>query len=111
MMRKTICRTMATSTITAHRLTIVDGQPVVETLNPIVVMGKAKEKDALKAVKDVHGDLAGVTIGKIDVAEDTYEISVDDFVKYATKVTNNSEETESVSEGYENNSEVSEATN
>ena len=111
MMRKSICRTMATSTITAHRLSIVDGKPVVETLDPDVVMGKAKEKDALKAVKEAHGDLTGVTIGQIDVAEDTYEISVDDFVKYATKVTNKSEGSESVSEGSENVSEVSEATN
>ncbi len=111
MMRKTICRTMATSTITAHRLSIVDGKPVVETLDPIVIMGKAKKKDALKAVKDAHGDLTGVTIGQIDVAEETYEISVEDFLKHATKVTNNSEGSESNSEGYENNSEVSEATN
>lgn len=101
MMRKTICRTMATSTITAHKLSIVDGKPVVETLEPIVVMGKAKEKDALKAVKDAHGDLTGITIGSIDVAEDTYEISVDDFMKYATKVTNGSEGSENVSEASE----------
>lgn len=94
MMRNTITRTMATSTINAYKLSIADGKPVIENLDPVVIMGKAKEKDAMKALKKVHGDLSGITIGSIDVAEDTYEISVEDFVKYATKVSEGSEASE-----------------
>lgn len=85
MMRKTIVRTMATSTITAYTLEMKDGAPVAKALDPIVIMGKAKEKDALKAVKEKFG-LTAVTIGEIKVEEATYEISVDDFMKYAKKV-------------------------
>lgn len=94
MMRKTICRTMATSTIKAFTLEMVDGLPVAKALDPVVVMGKAKEKDALKAVKDAHG-VTAVTIGEIQIEEATYEISVDDFMKYAKKV-EKTEETETV---------------
>lgn len=86
MMRKTIVRTMATSTINAFSLTMVDGQPKVENLEPITVMGKATEKEGLKALKEKYGKNCPITIGSIDVKEDTYEISVDDFIKYATKV-------------------------
>lgn len=85
MMRKTIVRTMATSTITAYTLEMKDGAPVAKALDPITIMGKAKEKDALKAVKEQYG-LTAVTIGEIKVEEATYEISVDDFMKYAKKV-------------------------
>ncbi len=98
MMRKTIVRTMATSTINAFKLEIVNGKPEAKTLDPVTVMGKAKEKDAMKALKEKYGNLNGITIGSIDVSEDTYEISVEDFVKYAKKVTNDSEGSEKVSE-------------
>lgn len=103
MMRKTICRTMSTSTINAFKLEVVDGKPEAKALDPITIMGKAKEKDALKALKEVHGDKQGITIGSIEVSEDTYEISVDDFLKYATKVTKDSEGSETVSESSEEN--------
>lgn len=95
MMRKTICRTMATSTIKAYTLEMVDGLPVAKALDPVVIMGKAKEKDALKAVKDAY-DVTAVTIGEIQIEEATYEISVDDFMKYAKKVEKTDEETETV---------------
>ena len=94
MMRKTIVRTMATSTITAYTIEMVDGKPEAKALDPVTVMGKAKEKDALKAIKEVHG-VTAVTIGEIQIDEATYEISVDDFVKYAKKV-EKTEETETV---------------
>ena len=77
---------MATSTINAFKLTIENGQPKVENLEPLVVMGKATEKEALKALKEKYGKNAPVTIASIEVQEDTYEISVEDFVKHAKKV-------------------------
>lgn len=102
MMRKTICRTMATSTINAFQLEVVNGKPEAKALEPITVTGKAKEKDALKALKDKYGTVQGITIGSIEVSEDTYEISVEDFLKYATKVAKDSEGSETVSEDSEN---------
>lgn len=98
MMRKTICRTMATSTIQAFKLTIENGQPKVENLEPLVVMGKATEKEALKALKEKYGKNAPITIASIEVQEDTYEISVEDFVKHAKKVDKKTVEQENENE-------------
>lgn len=85
---------MATSTIKAFKLTLEEGQPKVETLEPITIMGKANQKDALKAVKEKYGKDASITVGEITVEENTYEISVDDFIKHAKKVKTEATETE-----------------
>lgn len=104
MMRNSITRTMATSQITGYRVKVVDGVPTVETLPTLTIGGKAKEKDALKALEKEYGK--GVTIGKIEISEDVYEISVEDFLKYATK--KGSEGSENVAEVSESSEEVSE---
>lgn len=85
-MRKTIVRTMPTSTIHAYMLEVVDGKPVAKNLEPLTVMGNATEKAALKELKNVYGKENAITIGSITVEENTYEISVTDFVKYAKKI-------------------------
>ena len=77
---------MATSKIHACMLTMENGEPKVEILEPVTVMGKATEKEGLKAIKDKFGKECPATISKIEVEEDTYEISVEDFLKYAKKV-------------------------
>ena len=86
MMRNTITRTMATSEIHAFRLTMKDGKPEVENLPVLIIGGKATMKDAEKALRKEYGKNAPVTVSKIDVKEDVYEISVEDFMKYAKKV-------------------------
>lgn len=97
MMRTTITRTLATSEVTGFKVRVTDGTPSVETLPTITIAGKAKEKDALKALKKAYGD--GVTVGSIKIDESVYEISVDDFIKYAKK--QGSEPSEEVSEASE----------
>lgn len=97
-MRKTITRTMATSTINAFQLTMEGTTPKVVALEPIIVLGKATEKEALKAIKDKYGKHCSATIGSIEVHEDTYKISVEDFLKYATKVENGTEDDEEETE-------------
>lgn len=86
MMRNTITRTMATSVIHAYRLTMKEGKPEVETLDPLTIGGKATVKVAEKALRKLYGKDAPITVSKIDVQEDVYEISVEDFMKYAKKV-------------------------
>lgn len=86
MMRDTITRTMATSQIQGFMMKVVDGKPTVEELPVLTVAGKATEKDALKELKKVHGKGANVTVASIVTIEDVYEISVEDFLKYAKKV-------------------------
>jgi hypothetical protein len=111
MIRTKITRTMATSEIKGYRVKVEKGVPSAETLDPIVMGGKVKEKDALKALEKQYGK--GVIVGDIVVSEDVYEISVEDFLKYATKVgsevvTEGSENTEENSEGSEKVSKGSE---
>ena len=86
MMRKNITRTMATSTIHSVKLTMENDQPKIETLDPVVLTGKATKESALKELRKIHGNDAPVSITKIETSEDVYEISVEDFLKYATKV-------------------------
>ena len=86
MMRNTITRTMATSSIHAYRLTMKDDKPVVETLPVMVVNGKATQKDAERLLRSEYGKNAPITVKEIIVSEDVYEISVADFMKYAKKV-------------------------
>lgn len=95
MMRNTITRTMATSEIHACRLTMVDGKPEVETLPVLTISGKATAKDAEKELRKVYGKTAPVTVTDIKVSEDTYEISVEDFMKYAKKIEKAQPETSS----------------
>lgn len=92
MMRSTITRTLSVSEITAFKLTMEDGAPKVETLPVIVVAGKANERDAMKVIRKQYGADANITVGKIDIHEDLYEITVEDFMKYATKVEKTDEE-------------------
>lgn len=86
MIRKTITRTMATSTVNAFTLKVVEGKPVVENLDPVTVAGKLTEVSALKVMKEKHGKDTPVTIASIQVEESLYEITVEDFMKYAKKV-------------------------
>lgn len=86
MMRNTITRTMSTSVIHGCMLVMNEGKSEVKTLDPVTIGGKATVKDAEKALKKIHGKDAPITVTNIEVNEDVYEISVEDFMKYAKKV-------------------------
>lgn len=86
MMRDTITRTLCTSTVHGCRLTMKDGSPVVEELEPLTVNGKASKKEAEKALRKAYGKDAALTVVSIDVEEALYEITVADFLAHAKKV-------------------------
>lgn len=94
MMRSTITRTLAVSNFTAHAVFMKDGEPTIKTIEVTNVPGKVSEKEAMRIIRNQYGKDISVTIGKINTQEDTYEISVDDFMKYAKKVSKESEATE-----------------
>lgn len=100
-MRKSIVRTMTTSTIKAFLTKVENGKPVIDELEPLSVMGKCSEKEALKALREKHGKTSAITISSIVVSEEVYEISVADFIKYAKKVEKSSDISEPVSEASE----------
>jgi hypothetical protein len=83
-MRKTIVRSIVASTVKSSNVSFVKGQPVIVENAPIVVNGKIDEKQALKEVRKTYGETAQIT--EITEVNDVYEISVEDFMKYATKV-------------------------
>lgn len=86
-MRKTIVRTIPVSKIKGYTVRVENGKPVAEELEPVIVVGKANDKEALKALQAEYGKGKAITVGEIEVSEDTYEITVSDFIAHATKVT------------------------
>jgi hypothetical protein len=83
-MRKTIVRTIVASTINSANVSFANGKPEVKDNAPIVVNGTIEEVKAVKEVRKAYGETAYVT--GINEVNDVYEISVEDFMKYATKV-------------------------
>lgn len=83
MMRKHITRTLTRTTVDAYTVKMVDGKPEVEALEPVTVWGVPTEKEALKAVKDAHGNINGIAVGEIKSTEETYRVTIDDFVAIA----------------------------
>jgi hypothetical protein len=86
MIRKTIMRTITATTIKSANVSFVAGKAIVKDNNPITVNGTLDEKEALKVVRKAYGEYAQVT--ELTSVDDVYEISVEDFIKYATKVVN-----------------------
>jgi hypothetical protein len=83
-MRKTIVRSIVASTVKSSNVLFVKGVPTITENAPIVVSGKVDEKQALKEVRKAYGESAQVT--EISAVNDVYEISVEDFMRYAKKV-------------------------
>lgn len=84
MMRKNITRTLTRSTVSAYRLTKIDGKPTIETLEPIQAWGKLSEKEADSLVAATYGK--GCMVDSIVTQDETYCISVEKFVENAVKV-------------------------
>ncbi len=86
MMRATIARKLIETTIEAHSIKVVDGEPKLVELPPLTLYGNFNRKEALRELKRVHGKAEAITISKITSVTKQYEISVDEFVKYAKVV-------------------------
>ncbi len=89
-MRKTIERTITATTIESANVTFEKGKPVIKNNEPLTVNGNITEDKALKEVRKAYGEMAQVT--SLAVIDDRYEISVEDFIKYATKIETPTEE-------------------
>lgn len=86
MMRQTITRTLTRTTISAFAVSMVNGKPETQEVEPVTVWGKVTDKEALKAVKEKHA--GNVFVGEINSVDEVYEIAIDVFVANATKVEN-----------------------
>ena len=83
-MRKSITRTITESTINSASVQLVEGSLQTTANDPIIVSGVIDENKALKKVQKTYGVNSVLT--SITKEDATYEISVEDFIKYATKV-------------------------
>lgn len=83
-MRKTIVRTITLSTIESANVVLEKGLPVITENPALYVNGIIQSDKALKEVRKVYGENAQVT--DIKSTDAVYEISVEDFLKYAKKV-------------------------
>ena len=83
-MRNTITRTITTSTIHSVYVDLSNETPTICKNAPITVNHEVRQAEAQKMVTKRYG--AGVTITKIETNDILYEISIDDFVKYAKPV-------------------------
>ena len=86
MVRKTIQRKLTTTTISGFRTELVGGEPRVEPIPPVTVAGRLADKEVLRALRAVHGRDNSLTVGSVSYEEGRYEISIEDFLKYATKI-------------------------
>jgi hypothetical protein len=84
MSRKTIIRTITATTIKSANMGFVKGLPVVTENKDIVVNGTIEESKALKEIRKTYGENAQIV--EITAIDAVYEITVEDFIKYATKV-------------------------
>lgn len=79
-----ITRTITATTIESALITFKDNKPEVVSQKPITVNGSLTENEALRAVRKAYGQNAQVTALK--EINEVFEISVEDFMKYAKKV-------------------------
>ena len=89
MIRTKITRNMPTSEIHAHELTMAGDQAVATALPVIIVGGRLGEVEAMRHLRKIYGRNKMFSIKDIIVEEGTYEMSIDDFLKYATKINQN----------------------
>lgn len=91
-MRKTIVRTITFTTIQSAKVGFEKGLPVITPNAPLTINGIIADDKALKEVRKSYGESSQIT--DISTTDNTYEISVEDFIKYATKIETPTDEQE-----------------
>ena len=81
-MRRTIVRTITATTIQSVKLSFINGKAELIDNEVMTLNGKIDEATALKIVRKTYGDNA--QLKNVEETTNTYEISVDDFIKHAT---------------------------
>ena len=85
-MRNTITRTITVNKIHVAEIGFKDGQIVAINLPPLETFGNITPEQANKIARKKYGKNANIAVAKIETIDQLYEISVDDFIKYATPV-------------------------
>jgi hypothetical protein len=86
-MHEKFTRKILQTTINSAKV-VIDGENPLKIDNaPIIVNGKITNEKAVKIVEKTFGKGALYIVRSVDTKENTYEISVVDFIKNATLVT------------------------
>lgn len=85
-MRTTIQRKMVETKIHGCVVVSENGAPTINPLDPITVYGVVNERAATRELKNVYGKEKVIMVSKIESEEVQYEISVEDFIKNATRI-------------------------
>lgn len=85
-MRKTIERSITVTRIYFSKIVVESGEVTAIPMASIEVTGRINNEKALKVIKETHGKDAQFVVRELEEKEERYEISVEDFMKYATKV-------------------------
>jgi len=81
-MRKMMTREVTKTTVKVGKLEMVDGQPQAVTLPDEVIIGNVTLEKAQKQLNKKYGE--PVTVFAVEPDTTTYEMPVDDFIKFAT---------------------------
>ena len=81
---KSITRTISTTTITANKVSVVNGEVVTQEVDPVIVTGeKVDNEKALKLVRKEYGRDAQYIVTSVKEEENVYSIDLDTFVANA----------------------------
>jgi hypothetical protein len=81
---KSITRTISTTTITAKKVSVVNGEVVTQEVDTVIVTGeKVDNEKALKLVRKEYGRDAQYIVTSVKEEENVYSIDLDTFVANA----------------------------
>lgn len=81
---KSITRTISTTTITAKKVEVVNGEVVTQEVSPIIVIGeKVDNEKALKLVRKEYGRDAQYIVTFVKEEENVYSLDLVTFVANA----------------------------
>lgn len=81
---KSITRTISTTSITAKKIKVVNGEVVRQDLEPVIVTGeKVDNEKALKLVRKEYGRDAQYIVTSVKEEENVYSIDLEAFIANA----------------------------
>lgn len=81
---KSITRTISTTTITAKKVEVVNGEVVMQEVSPIIVTGeKVDNEKALKLVRKEYGRDVQYIVTSVKEEENVYSLDIATFVENA----------------------------
>lgn len=81
---KSITRTISTTTITAKKVEVVNGEIVTQEVSPIIVTGeKVDNEKALKLVRKEYGRDVQYIVTSVKEEENVYSLDIATFVENA----------------------------